>query len=315
MRKVRNTNKRSKKARSKAKARTKSRGYANPGLLVESDWLAKHLDDADLRIVDCNVVMTFKPAGGYDIRKGVDDWREAHIPNADFIDLIDELAAPHPKLRFMMTPPAQFEAVMSAHGIGNRNRVVLYSRGANSWATRLFLMFRAMGHDNVHVLNGGWDKWVAEGRPTTTDETPRPRTTFKTRPRPGQIIDKADVVAALGRTDTCLINALHPDSHSGRRPSPAYMRPGHIAGSVNVFANDLIDPVKKTFLPAPELRKKFNKVGALKKDRIITYCGGGISATTDSFARLLLGHDNVSLYDGSLTEWGPDLSLPMETGE
>lgn len=301
------------KKRAAKQAATK--GYANPGLLVETQWLADHLGDPDLRIVDCNVVMTAKPEGGFDIRSGLDDWHAAHIPNACFIDLMVELAAPHPTLRFMMTPPAQFERVMSSHGIGNRHKVIVYSRGTNSWATRLFLMFRAMGHDNVQVLNGGWDKWVAEGRTTTKRAPSWPRASFKAAPRAGQIIDKADVAAALGRKDTCMINALHPDVHSGKRFSPSNGRPGHIAGSVNVFANDLVDPVNKTFLPAEVLREKFAKVGALKKDRIITYCGGGISATTDSFALLLLGHKNVQLYDGSLTEWGPDKSLPMETGD
>jgi thiosulfate/3-mercaptopyruvate sulfurtransferase len=298
-------------ARPKKKASTRRRkatGYANPGLLVETGWLARHLGDPKIRVVDCNVVMAIKPDGSYDIRKGLDDWAAAHIPGAVFVDLLEELAAPHPKLRFMMTPPEQFERVISSKGIGNRHRVVLYSRGANYWATRLFLMFRAMGHDDVQVLNGGWDKWVAEGR--ATESAPR----FVARPRPGQIINKADVAAALGQADTCIINALHPDVHSGKKLSAAYGRAGHIPGSVNVYAMDLIDPKTKTFLPPPELKRKFVASGALNKGKVITYCGGGISATTDSFALLLLGHKNVALYDGSMTDWGPDLSLPIETG-
>ncbi|MSO98426.1 MAG: sulfurtransferase [Rhodospirillaceae bacterium] len=286
--------------------------YPNPKILVDGAWLEKHLADQDLCIVDCNVRMTIKPEGGYDIQKGVADWQAAHIPNSCFIDLLEELAAPHPKLKFMMTPQQQFERVMSAHGIGNQHRVVLYSRGANYWATRLFLMFRAMGHDKVHVLNGGWDKWVADKRITTIATPKWPTAQFKAKPRPGQIIGKEDVLAALGRKDTCIINALHPDVHSGVKPQ--YGRPGHIAGSVNVYAMDLIDPKTKTFLPAAQLRKKLGAVGATKAKRVITYCGGGISATTDSFALLLLGHKNVALYDGSMTEWAPDTSLPMETG-
>lgn len=302
-----------KRPRAGAGAIRDPRGYARPELLISTAELARRLGEKDLRIIDCNVVMSIRPDGGYDIRKGVDDWRAAHIPGAVFIDLVEELAAPHPRLRFMMTPPAQFEAVMSAHGIGNRHRVVLYSRGANYWATRLFLMFRAMGHDQVQVLDGGWDKWVAEGRPVTDRVTLYPRTAYKARPRPGQIIGKAEVAAALGRADTCLINALHPDVYSGKKVSASYVRAGHIPGSVNVYAMDLVDPQTKTFLPAKDLRAKFAAVGALDADRVITYCGGGISATTDSFALLLLGHDNVALYDGSMTEWGPDLSLPIAT--
>jgi thiosulfate/3-mercaptopyruvate sulfurtransferase len=287
-------------------------GYANPRLLVETDWLEKHMNDSDVRIIDCNVRMTPKPEGGYTIEMGHADWRTAHIPNSRFIDLVDELAAPHPKLGFMMTSPAQFERVMSAQGIGNRHRVVVYSRGANYWATRLFLMFRAMGHAKVQVLNGGWDKWVAEHRPVTISSPRWPAASFKAKPKAGQIIGKDDVLAALGRKDTCIINALAPDVHSGAKQQ--YGRPGHIAGSVNVYALDLIDPKTKTFLPAAELRKKFAPVKAMKAKRVITYCGGGISATTDSFALMLLGHKNVALYDGSMTEWAADSTLPMETG-
>jgi thiosulfate/3-mercaptopyruvate sulfurtransferase len=302
---------RTKAARRPAKRRSAA-GYANPRLLVETAWLERHLGDPELRIIDCNVRMTPKPEGGYSIDKGLVDWQTAHIPNSCFIDLVEELAAPHPRLRFMMTPAAQFERVMSAHGIANHHRVIVYSRGANYWATRLFLMFRAMGHAKVQVLNGGWDKWTAENRPVTIAAPRWPKAVFKTKPNPGQIIGKDDVVAALGRKDTCIINALAPDVHSGVKVQ--YGRPGHIAGSVNVYAMDLIDPKTKTFLPAAALRKKFAAVKAMKAKRVITYCGGGISATTDSFALMLLGHKNVALYDGSMTEWGPDPALPMETG-
>jgi thiosulfate/3-mercaptopyruvate sulfurtransferase len=267
-------------------------GYANPRLLVDSDWLERHMNDPDLRIIDCNVRMTPKAEGGYAIDKGLFDWQAAHIPNSCFIDLVDELAAPH--------------------GIGNAHRVALYSRGANYWATRLFLMFRAMGHGKVQVLNGGWDKWVAEHRPVTIAAPRWPAASFKAKPKAGQIIGKDDVRAALGRKDTRIINALAPDVHSGAKVP--YARPGHIAGSVNVYAMDLIDPKTKTFLPAAELRKKFAPVKAMKAKRVITYCGGGISATTDSFALMLLGHKNVALYDGSMTEWAADPTLPMETG-
>lgn len=289
-----------------AKRKVRAGGYANPNLLVETGWLARNLGNPKIKIVDCNVVMAIQPDGRYDIKKGIDDWKAAHIPGAVFIDLLEELAAPHPKLRFMMTPAEQFERVVSSKGISNQHRVILYSRGANYWATRLFLMFRAMGHDNVQVLNGGWDKWMAERRPVES-------ATFTAQVRPGQIINKDDVAAALGRADTCIINALHPDVHSGKKFSPAYGRPGRIPGSVNVYAMDLIDPNTKAFLPAEKLRQKFAATGALKKDRVITYCGGGISATTDSFALLLLGHKNVALYDGSMTDWGPDSAMPIET--
>ena len=287
-----------------------TQGYVRPELLIESDALAKRLDESALRIIDCNVKMTIKPEGGYDIAQGSGDWARAHIPGAVFIDMVDELAAPHPKLKFMMPTAEHFARVVGAHGIGNDSDVVLYSQGVNYWATRLFLMFRAMGHDRVRVLNGGWDKWLQEQRPVDA-ATPRPPAArFVPKPRPGQIIGKDDVLASLNDGRTCIVNALSPDVFSGKKVQ--YPRAGHIPGSINVFASTLVDPVTKCFLPAAQLREKL--ATALKAERVITYCGGGISATTDSFALLLLGYDNVAVYDGSMGEWAADPSLPLEVG-
>jgi len=291
------------------------RGYTNAHLIIETDDLEAQLSDPGLRIIDANVRMSIKEDGGHKIESGRPDWVVEHIPNSCFIDLNSELSANHPTLNFMMPRSQQFEKVMSEAGIGNENRLVLYSRGVNYWATRLFLMFRAMGFESVQVLNGGWDKWKAEHRPTTTEVPNWPTAEFKANPAPGQFISKYDVLAAIGDPTTCIINALAPEIYSGEKMSPAYKRAGHIKGSVNVYCYNLVDPATKVFLPAAKLREKFDAVGALDKDRVITYCGGGIAATTDSFALLLLGHPNVALYDGSMTDWGPDESMPMETGK
>jgi len=290
-------------------------GYTNPHLIIETDELETQLGDSGLRVIDANVRMSIRKDGGYKIESGRPDWEDEHIPSSCFMDLTSELSANHSKLNFMMPTSLQFEKVMSEAGIGNDNRLVLYSQGMNYWATRLFLMFRAMGFESVQVLNGGWDKWKAEQRLTTTEAPNWPPTTFKANPDPGQIIGKDDVLAAIGDQNTCIINALAPEIFSGEKLSPAYKRAGHIKGSVNVYCYNLVDSATKVFLPADKLRERFDSVGALDKDRIITYCGGGISATTDSFALLLLGHPNVALYDGSMTDWGPDESMPMETGK
>ena len=295
------------------KPRKSAKPYPNASLLVETAWLEKNLKNQNLRIIDCNVRMNVKSEGGYMIEPGLADWKAAHIPSSHFIDLISELSAPHPTLKFMMPTADHFARVMSLHGIGNKHRVVVYSRGANYWATRLFLMFRAMGHTKVQVLNGGWDKWAMEQRPTTTLAKKNPKAIFEAKSRPGQILNKAEMKVALSTTSTCVINALHPDVHAGRKTS--YARAGRIPGSVNVFAKDLIDPITKKFLPAAQLRKIFAAVGAMKAKKVITYCGGGISATTDSFALMLLGHKNVALYDGSISEWAADPKLPMEIGD
>lgn len=289
-------------------------GYARPELLIETDELEARLGEPGLRIIDCHIFLELQPDGGYTFWSGVDAWTEAHIPGAVYVDLSDELAADHPHLRFMMPTADRFAQVMSARGVGNRDEVVVYSRGVNYWATRLFFMFRAFGFDRVRVLNGGRDRWVMEGRPLT-DVPPRyPPAHFSAVPRTRPIVGRDEVVAALDDPRTGLVNALAPDVHAGERLVPNYHRRGHIPGSVNVYAADLVDPDKMTFKPAADLRRHFEEAGALEPDHIIAYCGGGISATTDAFALLLLGHDNVAIYDGSLTEWGRDPDLPMEIG-
>ena len=196
------------------KPRKSAKPYPNASLLVETAWLEKNLKNQNLRIIDCNVRMTVKSEGGYMIEPGLADWKAAHIPSSHFIDLISELSAPHPTLKFMMPTADHFARVMSLHGIGNKHRVVVYSRGANYWATRLFLMFRAMGHTKVQVLNGGWDKWAMEQRPTTTLAKKNPKAIFEAKSRPGQILNKAEMKVALSTTSTCVINALHPDVRS-----------------------------------------------------------------------------------------------------
>jgi thiosulfate/3-mercaptopyruvate sulfurtransferase len=174
-------------------------------------------------------------------------------------------------------------------------------------------MLRAMGFDDAAVLDGGWKKWTAEGRPVSTVAPTYPRATFVARPRPGLIASKDDVLAAVGDGATCIVNALTPGQHSGDGGA-TYGRAGHIASSVNVSARDIIDRETGAYLSESVLRERFSAVGATSAGRVITYCGGGIAATSDALVLTLLGHENVAVYDGSLSEWARDLGLPMEVG-
>ncbi|MDE0171124.1 MAG: sulfurtransferase [bacterium] len=288
--------------------------YVRPNLIIETGELEARLGDPKLRVIDCHIFLELRADGGYDFWSGREAWVGEHIPGSAYVDLSDELADDHPYLRFMLPPAGQFARVMSGLGVGNEHDVVVYSRGIGYWATRLFFMFRAFGFDNVRVLNGGYDKWAREGRPLTPETVKHPAATFVADPRAGFIVGLDEVVDALDDPGTSLVNALAPDVHQGKRLVPNYHRPGRIRGSVNVYAADLADPDDRTFKPADELRAHFQEAGVLGSERIVTYCGGGISATTDAFALLLLGHENVSVYDGSMTEWGRDPDLPMEVG-
>jgi len=286
--------------------------YAHPEYLVETDWLADHLEDPNLRIFDCTVVLELKPDGGYVIETGKARYDAGHIPGAGFIDISEDLSDPDQTLRFMMPSAERFAAALSKAGVGPETKVVLYSTLMTAWATRLWWMLRAFGFDNAAVLNGGWKKWQAEGRPISTDASRYPPAQFVAKPRPHLIAAKADVMAAVGASDVCLLNALPAPIYSGEMKP--YGRAGHIAGSVNVPAMALDDPDTGLFLPADQLKAKLDGVGALDGRRVITYCGGGIAATQDAFALALLGYDNVAVYDASLSEWANDPDAPMEVG-
>ena len=287
-------------------------GFARPEYLVETDWLAGHLDDPDLRILECMVYL--HPAdvpGGFRVESGRARWAESHIPGAGFADLHGELSDRGSSLRFMMPPAEQFADAMGRLGVGDGVRVILYDRFVNMWAARVWWMLRAFGFERAAVLNGGWKKWTTEGRPVAADDAGRPARRFVARPRPDLIADRAGVLAVLGQDRVCVLNALTEEQHRGTGGT-SYGRPGRIAGSVNVPARDLVDPATHAYLPADTLRGRFAAAGVLDAGRVVTYCGAGIAASSDAFVLTLLGHDEVAVYDASLSEWSADPALPME---
>jgi thiosulfate/3-mercaptopyruvate sulfurtransferase len=217
------------------------------------------------------------------------------------------------RLRFTFPPAEQFAAAAGARGLGDGHRVVLYSTGTMWWATRIWWMLRAFGFDNAAVLNGGFQKWRAEGRPVSTEPSRYPPATFTPHPRPGLIAQKETVLAALDDAGTVVINALSERQHRGES-EVHYGRPGRIRNSVCVPGTSLIDKAGNTFLDAAALSARFEAVGAGPDKRVITYCGGGIAASADAFALALLGYPDIALYDNSLSEWVQDPELPMETG-
>ena len=182
------------------------------------------------------------------------------------------------------------------------------------WATRFWWMLEALGFKHASVLDGGFEKWSAEGRPIERG-SPRgyPRGTFTATPRPGFFVDKHTVLAARNDPRVVVINALGPQFHNGLEPS-RYGRPGRIPGSVNVPAATLCDPTTKTFANPDDAERQFAAQGVTRDKQVIAYCGGGISATIDLLLLRRLGYENLTLYDGSMGEWAKDASLPIETG-
>jgi len=290
--------------------------YRDPQALVQTDWLAAHLNDANLRIFDCTTHLLPADAttdAPYRIVPGKAEYDQGHIPGAGFFDIQGELSDNTTKLRFMLPPAEQFATVMSRCGVGDETRVVLYCAGGIMWATRVWWMLRAFGFDNATVLDGGWDKWKSEGRPVSTAPCTYPPATFHARPRPGLFVRKEQVLASLHDPKTVSVNALMPELHRGDGPS-RYDRAGRIPGSVNVPAATLLDPQTKAFVPLDDAQAKFQAVGIEKEKQVIAYCGGGISATVDLFLLHQLGYENLTLYDGSMGEWAKDETLPIEKG-
>ncbi|MBI2963049.1 MAG: sulfurtransferase [Deltaproteobacteria bacterium] len=283
------------------------------GPLAGTEWLAANLGAADLRIFDVTVFLHPNPEGrGYRVESGRERFREGHVPGAVFIDLIEDLSAPGSGLPFTM-PPADLAAQkLAAAGIAADSRVVAYSTGSVMWATRLWWMLRSLGFDRAAVLDGGFAKWRSEGRPVTREPSTYPPATLPISPRPSLWagLDEMRRVAAEG--GACAVNALSPEVYRGEKN--VYGRPGHIPGSHNVFYDGLLYPQSATFRPLGELRERFASSGALASPRVITYCGGGISATMDALALTLLGHPNVAVYDGSMSEWVRHPELPLKLG-
>ncbi len=285
-----------------------------PGPLVSTEWLASHLNSPCLTVFDATVFLHVnQPGPGYTPESGRAKWREQHIPRAGFIDLLEEFSDPTSAVRFTMPTPARFAELAGRHGIGDDTAVVVYSAGSVMWSTRLWWMLRSVGFDNAAILDGGWAKWQREGRPTTNAFTAYPQATLTPRPRPALWASKSEVLAAMQQPAVCTINALSPEVYSGAKNM--YGRPGHIPGSVNVFYNTMLNEADGTYRAPAEIRERFATAGAFTREKIIVYCGGGISATMDALGLTLAGHSNVSVYDGSMMEWVADPALPLSMGE
>lgn len=286
-------------------------GFHHPKFLVETDWLAQRLEDPAVRVLDCTTHLPPLPDNSYyTVRPGKDDFLRAHIPGAAFVDMDRDVADTASAFHFMLPSSAQFAEAMSVLGITDETLVVCYSTANHWWATRMWWILRVFGHERAAVLNGGFQKWSREGRAVEhgtgkayarTQYTPRPA-------RRDMIASKDDVLTAIGASETCIVNALRPEQHSGTG-GVNYGRRGHIPGSINLPAVETVNS-ENVYKSPDELRHMF--VDALAKPAVITYCGGGIAASAATFVLTMLGHENIRLYDASLSEWARDPALPMQ---
>lgn len=276
-----------------------------PDSLVTTEWLSQHLDDPDLVVLDCTVRVEMDEGGGFQIFSGRADYEGGHIPSAGFADLMIDLSDSDSPLKFAVPTPVQFCAAMGALGVGDDSRVVLYDGSGSGWAARVWWMLRWVGFDRAALLDGGLGAWTAGGRPLSTEPVTRPAKQLTPAPRPELIADRDEVLAAIDNDAVSIIDTLPEANYRGEMS--IYDRPGHIPGALNIPAFALLDE-SGHYLPLDELAAMHD---GDRNARAITYCGGGIAASSNAFVMTRLGFTDVAVYTASLQEWAADPTNPM----
>jgi thiosulfate/3-mercaptopyruvate sulfurtransferase len=282
--------------------------YARPEALVNTEWLAAHLADPHVRVLDSS----YKQPGVTPTARA--DFDAGHIPGAVFFD-IDDVAEPGTSLPHMIPSTERFAAKMAERGIGNDDRVVVYDSVGLSSAGRAWWLLRLFGHDNVALLDGGLPRWKAEGRPLETSAPLVPPRHFTARFDPALVRDKRALLADLGLHREQVVDARAAGRFDGSAEEtwPGRRR-GHIPGSRNVPFDGVTDPRTRQLRSADELRRLFNAAGVPLDRPIVASCGSGVTACALAFALHLIGHPGAAVYDGSWSEWGLPDGPPIETG-
>lgn len=277
-------------------------------LLVSTEWLAKHLNAPDVRVMDASLVLPDDP------RNCEEEYQKCHIPGARFFD-INDIADSRSELPHMVPPVEKFISKMRAMGIGDGHRIIIYdTNDALFSAARAWWMFKLFGKNDVAILDGGLPKWIKEGRPVE-DMPPMLRDRHFTARRNAALIrDVTQVAAAHKLRDAQIVDARSPVRFAGQEPEArAGVRNGRIPGSKNVYYKDLSGP-DGALLPLAELREVFEDAKVNLDKPIILSCGSGVTACVLGFALEMLGHRQWSVYDGSWSEWGAYPELAVATG-
>ncbi|WIM13815.1 3-mercaptopyruvate sulfurtransferase [Enhydrobacter sp.] len=282
--------------------------YARPDALVSTAWLADHLEAPDIRIVDGSFYL---PAQKRNPRA---EYESQHIPGAVFFD-IDEIADTSSSLPHMLPSPEKFSARVRKLGLGDGNKIVVYDTTPMTGAARVWWMFRAMGHKDVAILDGGLPKWMAEGRPVT-DDPPLPRNRHFTARLDNTLVRSLEDVKELIETKReQIVDARAAARFRGEAPEPrAGLRGGHMPGALNLPYSDLIDPKAGTMLPGEQIAARIAASGVDPARKVTASCGSGVTACVVALGLYLIGAPHAAVYDGSWTEWGGRDDTPIVTG-
>lgn len=282
--------------------------------LVETDWLAEHLDDPNVRVVDMRgyVRTVLRDNVQEALYVGApDEYAQEHIPGAVYVDWTQDIVDLDDPVEAQIAPPDKFARTMERLGIGNEHLVVVYdTHPASQFSTRLWWALRYYGHENVVVLNGGFSKWRREGRSLSSEIPAYPPAIFTPEVQPVMRATAQEVLGVLKQPGTLLVDARDAAQYTGS-VARGHGRPGHIPGAVNVPREELIAS-DGTFRSNAELKQIFDRAQVKPEERVIAYCNGGVAATTVLFSLAMLGYSSLTNYDGSWNEWGVRGDLPTE---
>ncbi|MCC6382255.1 MAG: sulfurtransferase [Dehalococcoidia bacterium] len=273
--------------------------YARPELLAEPEWLADHAGDPDVRLIDCAVLEAY---------------RRAHIPTAVhlpvhyYIKEDDPAGSDH---GLLVMPPARFEELMGQLGVGPETTVVTYDDNNALVAARLWWVLNYYGHTRAKVLNGGWHRWLTEGRPVTFHGHHAARTTFTARPD-ASLYATLDLLAEKHQSADCQVLDVRSDEEWAGTNDRGNRRAGHVPGARHLeWLRFVTRDDRRTFLPADDLQHLLEEAGVSGERPVITYCQGGIRAAHAAFVLALLGYEDVRVYDGSMREWANREDTPL----
>ena len=293
----------------------KCTNWKHPKAIVECPWLKDRINKKNIRIFDCTTYLHYtddNPNKPYDIESGLKNYKLAHIPSSAFIDLQSDLSDKKSPYNFTLPKLKTLSKCFQKLGIGEQHHIVLYSRNGMQWSSRVWWMLRAVGFDQVSILNGGFAEWVRLGYPTEKNACVFNKSKFLFKPRLGIFVEKDAVLEAINKKTTLLLNSLTEDIYLGN--NPRYGRRGRIPNSINIPFNQLINKNNGKFKSIKSVIKIFNKKGVTSNHLILNYCGGGIAASLEAFVLFQLGFESIQIYDNSMSEWAMNKELPIEVG-